>query len=154
MWLLRGASSGADGAESPHCVNSGPVPPAGQEVLSKSWTYRTPEASRGKLCTNNALICDCTFIKRTALIEASAAFFFFFFKCSVFGYLRSTEDELTCIRVQGIIRCVAARTFFFSIEYKGEKNVIFWGGLSGKRISSQLLKHSRKGGKSFTSLWL
>jgi hypothetical protein len=39
-----------------------------------------PEACGGKLLINNALICDCTFIKRTALIEAFAAFFHFFFQ--------------------------------------------------------------------------
>lgn len=52
-------------------------------------------------------------------------------------------------------------TFFF-IKDKGEKNVKFQGGLSGKRISSQLMKHSLTGGgvgESFTyhllySIWL
>lgn len=39
--------------------------------------------------------------------------------------------------------------FFFFIECKGEKNIKFQKGLSGKRISSQLVKHSLKGGKSF-----
>lgn len=79
-------------------------------------------------------------------MEASAAFL----KCSVFGYLQSTEKELTFRWLQGIFRPVAASTFFFFIEYKGAKNVKFQGRLTGQRISSQLMKHSLKGGKSFT----
>lgn len=53
-------------------------------------------------------------------------------------------------------------TLFFFIKDKGEKNVKFQGGLSGKRISSQLMKHSLTGGavgESFIyhllySIWL
>lgn len=43
---------------------------------------------------------------------------------------------------------------FFFIEYTGEKNVTFQGGLSGKRISSQLMKYSPKRGKIHLALTL
>lgn len=94
------------------------------------------------------MICDSTFIKRTALIEASAAFFFFL-KCSVLGYLRSTEDELTGRWVQGIIRCVAASTFFFLIEYMGEKNVIFRGRIIREENFFSVVETQPKGGNIF-----
>ena len=115
IWLLGLGSSEISWTESPHCVNSQPPCPQ-WEVMSKSWVSTSPEANGGKLFINNALICDCTFIKRTALIEASAAFFFL--KCSVLDYLQSTEEELTFRWVQGIFRCVASTFFFFNWVYR------------------------------------
>ena len=94
-----------------------PAPCPQWEVMSKSWVSTSPEAYGGKLFLNNALICDCTFIKRTALIEASAAFFFFF-EVQCVGLLASTEEELTCRWVQGIFRCVASNFFFFHWVYR------------------------------------
>lgn len=47
--------------------------------------------------------------------------------------------------VQGIVRCVAASTFFF-VEYKGEKNVKFQGGLSGNSFFSVDETQSKVGG--------
>lgn len=75
FWHLTSSlgSSEVSGAEGPHCVSSQPTPPPARSHEQVWSLYITLEACRGKLFINNALICDRTFIKRTALIEPSAA---------------------------------------------------------------------------------